>query len=285
MRSFYQSIRMLKYDANKTCLESTAKMPILFLGHGSPMNAIEDNEFVSEFRLIGCKIPRPKTILCISAHWETRGTQVTSMAHPKTIHDFSGFPKALYEVQYQAPGDPLLAEQIQTSVIGTSVKLDLNWGFDHGTWSVLKHLYPLADIPVVQLSLNQNLSPKEHYEVARELAFLRSNGVLIVGSGNIVHNLRHIDWNRSNEIGYGFDWALEANEKIENFIIKGNHDALINYSSHGDAMNLAIPTTEHFLPLIYILGISNQEDTLSFFNQKLVGGSLSMTSLIFNSNN
>ena len=256
----------------------TTKMPLLFLGHGNPMNALEENEFVQGFRAQVDFLPKPKAILCISAHWETLGTRVTGMPHPKTIHDFGGFPKELYEVQYPAPGSPELAESIRSNVHSLEVELDANWGLDHGTWSVLKHLYPKADVPIVQLSLNQNLSSRGHYELAKELAFLRSRGILIVGSGNMVHHLGRVDWKKLHAC-FGFDWAIEANERMKEFMIAGNHNALINYDLQGRAFDLAVPTAEHYLPLLYILAMQEPDDALTFFNDKLVGGSLSMTAV------
>ncbi len=190
-------------------------MPVLFIGHGSPMNAIEENEFVEGWRNIGRSLPRPEAILCISAHWETKGTFVTAMDKPKTIHDFGGFPPELYKVQYPASGKPELAHETKSMITGTAVVLDDSWGLDHGCWSPVKHLYPNADIPVVQMSLDYSRSPQYHYDLAAELSPLREKGVLIIGSGNMVHNLGMVDWRRINEAGFGYDWAVEANEKIK----------------------------------------------------------------------
>lgn len=260
-------------------LSSTDKMPVLFLGHGSPMNAIEENEFVRGFRKVGSEIPKPNYILVVSAHWETRGTFVTAMEKPKTIHDFGGFPRELYEVQYPAPGSPALAEEIKAGVHKTEVGLDLNWGLDHGAWSVVKHLYPNADIPVVQLSLDYSKQPHYHYDLAKELISFREKGVLIVGSGNMVHNLGMIDWKRMNEIDHGYDWALEASQKMKNFIQTGDYKRLINYQSQGNEFKLAVPTPEHYLPLLYALALKDEKEEVSLFNDKAVGGSLTMTSL------
>ncbi|HEX9251191.1 MAG TPA: 4,5-DOPA dioxygenase extradiol, partial [Ignavibacteriaceae bacterium] len=198
-------------DLNKITepLDSTDKMPVLFLGHGSPMNAIEENEFVQGFRNIGREIPKPNAVLVVSAHWETRGTFVTAMEKPKTIHDFGGFPKELYEVQYPAPGNPELAKETKSIIKKTEIGLDLSWGLDHGAWSVVKHLYPNADVQIIQMSLDYTQSPQYHYELAKELGSLRKKGVLIIGSGNMVHNLRMVDWLRLDEVDYGYDWALE----------------------------------------------------------------------------
>jgi len=258
-------------------------MPVLFLGHGSPMNAIEENEFVSGWREIGKSIPRPSAILCISAHWETAGTFVTAMEKPLTIHDFGGFPKALYNVQYPAPGSPELANETKNLIKKTEVLLDEKWGLDHGCWSVVKHLYPGADVPVIQLSLDRYQTPLYHYDLAKELAPLRSRGVLIIGSGNIVHNLGMVAWDRLNDDDYGYDWAREAKDKMKSFILGGDHGSLIEYKLQGRAFTLAVPTPEHFLPLLYVLALKEENEKVSFFNDKNVAGSLAMTSLIVES--
>lgn len=255
------------------------KMPLLFLGHGSPMNAIEENEFVTGFRDVGKTLPKPKAILCISAHWETRGTFVTAMEKPMTIHDFGGFPQRLFEVQYPAPGSPELALETQKIVTKTTVGLDQKWGLDHGCWSVVKHLYPEADVPVIQMSLDYYQTPQFHYDLAKELAPLRNKGILIIGSGNLVHNLQKVAWDKLNEVNFGFDWALEANEMMKKYMLSGDHQRLINFKSEGKAFDLAIPTPEHFLPLLYILGLKEDSEKLSIFNDKAVAGSLTMTSL------
>lgn len=258
---------------------STDKMPVLFLGHGSPMNAIEENEFVKGFRKVGKEIPKPNAIIVVSAHWETKGTFVTAMEKPKTIHDFGGFPNELYKVQYPAPGNPELAKEIKSKIKNADVGLDESWGLDHGAWSVVKHLYPNADVPVIQLSLDYLQSPQYHYELARELGSLRKKGVLIVGSGNMVHNLRMVDWRRLDEVNYGYDWAVEANEKMKKYILSGDHNQLINYHSQGKEFNLAIPTPEHYLPLLYTLALKEENEEVTLFNDKAVGGSLTMTSV------
>lgn len=257
---------------------STEKMPVLFLGHGSPMNAIEENEFVEGFRKIALNIPKPNAILCISAHWETKGTFVTAMENPTTIHDFGGFPKQLFEVNYPAPGSPELAFETQSLIQKTQVELDDKWGLDHGAWSVIKHLYPNADVPVVQMSLDYNQSPQFHYDLAQELKSLRKKGVLIIGSGNMVHNLGLVAWRRLNET-FGFDWAIEAGEKMKHFIMNGDHKPLINFRSQGKAFDLAIPTPEHYLPLLYSLALKDEKDPINLFNDKAVAGSLTMTSV------
>lgn len=259
-------------------LGNSAKMPLLFLGHGSPMNAIEENEFVQGFRKVGAEINRPSAIICISAHWETKGTFVTAMPQPRTIHDFGGFPRALFEVQYPAPGNPALANKTKELVKKTAVSLDDKWGLDHGAWSVIKHLYPNADVPVIQMSIDYTKGANYHYELAKELSSLRDKGVLIIGSGNMVHNLGKVAWDRLHE-SFAFDWAMEANEKMKSYILNNDFQKLIDYRAQGKAFELAIPTPEHYLPLIYILGLKEKNDNIQFFNDKAVAGSLTMTSV------
>lgn len=258
--------------------EATEKFPVLFLGHGSPMNAIEENEFVDGFRNIGKTFQKPKAILVISAHWETRGTFVTAMDNPPTIHDFGGFPQALFDVQYPAPGSPELAQETKRIITKTDVLLDDKWGLDHGAWSVVKHLYPDAEVPVIQMSIDYTQPASYHYELAQELASLRHKGVLIIGSGNMVHNLRMVAWDKLNEAGFAWDWAQEAKEKMKNYILDGNHKALIDFRNQGKAFDLAIPTPEHYLPMIYSLALKDNQDDLLLFNDNSIGGSLAMTS-------
>lgn len=258
---------------------STPKMPVLFLGHGSPMNAIEENEFVEGFRNISKSIPKPNAILCVSAHWETRGTFVTAMEQPKTIHDFGGFPKALFDVLYPAPGSPELANETKSLITTTNVELDHKWGLDHGAWSVIKHLYPEADVPVIQMSLDYYQTPQFHYDLMKELASLREKGVLIIGSGNMVHNLREVAWDKFDADNYAFDWALEASDKMKKYILNGDHKQLINYRCHGKAFELAIPTPEHYLPLLHALALKVDNENVTLFNDKAVAGSLTMTSV------
>jgi 4,5-DOPA dioxygenase extradiol len=260
--------------------ESTGMMPVLFVGHGSPMNAIEDNEFVLSWKELGKSILRPKAILCISAHWETTGTQVTAMQRPATIHDFGGFPPELYNVQYPAPGSPELAYEVKRIVNSANIELDENWGLDHGAWSVIRNIYPGAKVPVIEMSLDWHLTPQSHYDLGKELAPLRKSGVLIIGSGNIVHNLRMITWDHVNEPDYGFDWALKANEMFKNMISNNNHKDLINYSGLGKEVQMAVPTPDHYLPLLYSLALKEENENISFFNDKTVMGSLSMTSIM-----
>ncbi len=260
-------------------LRPTAPMPVLFLGHGSPMNAIEENEFVAGFRRIGSQLPHPRAVLCVSAHWETRGTWVTAMEKPRTIHDFGGFPKALYEVKYLAPGSPTLARETAQLVQKTSVGLDHQWGLDHGAWSVIKHLFPEADVPVIQMSLDYTQPPRWHYELAQELAALRRKGVLIVGSGNMVHNLRLVAWDRLSDVGFAYDWATEASEKMKQYIRSEDVQPLINYAAQGKAFQLAIPTPEHYLPLLYTLALRHKDEPVEFFNDRPIAGALTMTSV------
>jgi len=257
-------------------------MPVLFVGHGNPMNAIEDNEFSRAWRELGGVLPRPKAILCISAHWETRGTAVTAMERPRTIHDFGGFPRALYEAEYPAPGSPPLAGEIQMLVRKARVSPDRTWGLDHGCWSVLIRMFPEADIPVVLLSLDYTQPGGEHYELAKELAPLRRQGVLVVGSGNMVHNLRRAVWPEDGDMNapFGFDWALEASGLFKKLIDEGRHAELANYRSLGPAAQMAIPTAEHYLPLLYALALQEEGEALAYFNDRPVMGSLTMTSLV-----
>ncbi len=272
------SMKLKELDKITTSMSSTSKMPVLFLGHGSPMNAIEENEFVTGFRKIGKEITKPNAILCISAHWETRGTYVTAMQNPPTIHDFGGFPKALFDVQYPAPGSPELAEQTKHLISKTEVGLDDKWGLDHGAWSVIKHLYPNADIPVIQMSIDYTQPARYHYELAKQISSLRQKGVLIIGSGNMVHNLRMVAWSKINE-EFAFDWATEANEKMKSHILSGDFQPLIDFKSQGNAFDLAIPTPEHYLPLLYTLALKEENEKITLFNDKPVGGSLTMTSV------
>ncbi len=249
-------------------------MPVLFIGHGNPMNAIEKNEYTTAWSSIANNIRQPQAILCISAHWQTRGTQVTAMPKPKTIHDFSGFPPELFNIAYQAPGSPELAEETKKIIHKTNVKLDFSWGLDHGCWSILLPMFPNANIPVFQLSLDYSKSPQYHYELAQELQALRKRGVLIMGSGNIVHNLGMVQWSEK-----AYDWAIEFDEIIKKLIIDFNHSDIINYKALGKSAQLAIPTNEHFLPLLYTLALQRKNESVSFFAEKTTMGSISMRSL------
>lgn len=254
-------------------------MPVLFVGHGSPMNGIEDTEFSRRWTQMAKEIPTPKAVLVVSAHWFTKGTRITAMEFPETIHDFGGFPQELFDVQYPAPGLPALAKETAGLLHSAHVELDHDWGLDHGAWTIIRHMYPEANIPVLQLSIDYTKGPQYHYELAKEMMALRRKGVLIIGSGNMVHNLRMVAWTRLNEAGYGFDWAMNINEKFKTLIRDDDHQPLINYSSLGQEALLAIPTPEHYLPLLYTLGLKTRKDEVYFFNDKAVGGSLTMTSV------
>lgn len=255
----------------KSCNPSLPRMPALFIGHGSPMNALEDSEFSRVWAELGRGLLRPNAILCISAHWQTAGTRITAMAQPRTIHDFYGFPQALFDFVYPAPGSPALAAKIQAQL--PLIQLDREWGLDHGSWSVLCHMFPDADIPVVQLSLDRNKSPEEHYQLGKALCWLRDEGVLIVGSGNIVHNLQAAIWRDT-----AHDWAVAFAERVKRLIAEGDHRAVIKYRELSDAA-LAIPTNEHFLPLLYILGLQDEGEKLSFFTDKTTLGAIAMLSV------
>ena len=252
----------------------TEKMPVLFVGHGSPMNAIEDNEFSRAWRDAGKTLPRPRAILCISAHWVTRGTLVTAMEQPRMIYDMYGFPKELYEVKYPAPGSPDLAEQVRRIIKKTEVHSDQEWGLDHGTWSVLSNMFPEANVPVIQMSLNANLAVGDPYEVARQLKELREEGVLIISSGNIVHNLSLLQFR-----DFAYDWATEFDTQVKNWILTNDHDPIINFQKQGQAAQLAINSGEHYVPLLYSLALKDEDDKISFFAEKVWGGSVSMRSV------
>ncbi len=255
-------------------------MPVLFLGHGSPMNAIEENEFVREFRELGKTLPKPNAILCISAHWYTQGAFITAMEKPRTIHDFGGFPSDLYKIQYPASGDPKLADETKKLLPEQSIGLDQSWGLDHGAWSVIKHLYPLADVPVVQLSIDYTKPASWHFGLAGQLTSLRNKGILIIGSGNIIHNLRLVDFENYYKDNYGYDWAQEAREILNQLIIQGDFKPLLDYPKLGESVRLSVPTPDHFLPLLYALALKEKKETVHLFNDKLMAGSLSMTSLV-----
>jgi 4,5-DOPA dioxygenase extradiol len=258
--------------------EQDAVMPVLFMGHGSPMNGIEHNEFSAYWAKLAKELPIPKAILVVSAHWLTRGTKITAMDSPRTIHDFGGFPDELFAVQYPAPGNPSLAKETTEIIKSTQVELDHDWGLDHGAWTIIRHMYPDASIPVLQLSIDYTKGPQYHYELARELSALRKKGVLIMGSGNMVHNLRMVAWDKLDS-PYGFDWAVEMNEVFKNKILNGDHKPLINYEALNKGARLAIPTPDHYYPLMYTLGLQGKGEEVSIFNDKLMAGSLSMTSV------
>lgn len=266
---------------SKLLEEKDYTYPVFFIGHGSPMNGIEDNRFSQQWKAEVADLPKPELVLVISAHWLTRGTYVTAMEHPQTIHDFGGFPQALFDVQYPAPGNPAAADEIKKTITSTSVGLVHDWGLDHGTWTIVRHMYPDANIPVLQLSIDYNQPAAYHYALAQELKALRKKGVLIMGSGNMVHNLGMVAWNKLNEPNYGYDWAIEAHELFNKHINDRNHDALINYKDLGKSVQLAIPTPDHYYPLIYSLGLTETTDEIKLFNNELVAGSLNMTSVKF----
>ena len=261
-------------ELSKVFADSEKKMPVLFVGHGSPMNAIEGNDFSRAWVEAGKSLPKPDAILCISAHWETAGTFVTAMERPKTIHDFYGFPQPLYEIEYPAPGSPELARLTQKTVQETHVRLDQAWGLDHGTWIVLHRMFPRADIPVVQLSLDRTQTPAFHYALGRELRGLRNKGVLIVGSGNIVHNLGIMAWQDQ-----AYDWAAEFDQTIKQLILSGDHHSIIRYQDLGEAARLSVPTNEHYLPLLYVLALQDKQEQIRFFTDRVTFGSVSMCSL------
>lgn len=261
--------------------EQGPEMPVLFVGHGSPMNGIENNEFSQYWKKLATEIPVPKAVLVISAHWLSRGTRITAMEAPKTIHDFGGFPQALFDVQYPVKGSPELAKETASLIHSTAVELDHDWGLDHGTWSVVRQMYPNATIPVLQLSIDYTKDAQYHYDLAKELSALRRKGVLILGSGNMVHNLRMMSFPPSGNMNsaYGHDWAIQMNNTFKKLITNGDHTSLIAYDRLGPEAKLAIPTPEHYLPLLYTLGLQGKKDVVSFFNDKAIAGSLTMTSV------
>jgi 4,5-DOPA dioxygenase extradiol len=255
---------------------SSHRMPALFIGHGSPMNALESNRYTKVWQQLGAAMPKPKAILAISAHWYVSGTAVTAMAQPKTIHDFGGFPAALFAFQYPASGSPVLAQRVRDVLTPLDVQLDQNWGLDHGTWSVLAHLFPDADIPVVQLSIDRRQPNQYHYDLGKRLAPLRDEGVLILGSGNVVHNLPLINWQQQNA---AYDWATRFEQNAKNYLARNEHQALIDYDKLGNDAHLSIPTPEHFLPLLYIMGAQGNNDQVQFPTEGIELGSISMLSL------
>lgn len=255
--------------------ENNIKMPVLFVGHGSPMNAIEDNKYSRGWSELGENLPKPRAILCVSAHWVTQGTEITAMENPRTIYDFYGFPKELYEVEYPAKGSPELAEQVIELIKGTEIEKNYDWGLDHGTWSILHRMFPDADIPVVQLSLNDSMTPQEHYNLAKELAPLREMGIMIISSGNVVHNLGMMSF----EIK-AYDWAIEFNNFIKGAIESGGHQSVIEYEKFGNSARLSVPTNEHYLPVLYSLALKEPSDKITFFNEGYDLGSISMLSFV-----
>jgi len=254
-------------------------MPVIFLGHGKPMNALQNNDYTKAWARIGDEIPRPEAILSISAHWYIPQTAVTAMPEPRTIHDFAGFPEDLYQVTYPAPGDPVLANRILDLLSSNSVSLDNQWGLDHGTWSVLCQIYPDADIPVVQLSIDWTKPPEFHYKIGKMLAALREEGILIIGSGNLVHNLHAYSWSRRPV--EPFDWAVRFEKRVKELLLDANDDPLINYTILGKDAVLSIPTPDHYLPLLYVLGCRKEDEKVSFPVKGFDGGSVSMLSVQF----
>lgn len=276
--SFVNMSTLSALHALGTSLLPSERMPVLFIGHGNPMNAIEDNDYHKSWQQLGKTLPRPQAILSISAHWLTEGTRVTGMAQPKTIHDFGGFPQELFAQQYPAPGTPEMAELTKKLVSHTHIHTDDSWGLDHGTWSILLPMYPAADIPVFQLSLDYNRPMSYHYEIGKQISKLRDKGVLIIGSGNMVHNLRKVDWHGGNKV---YDWAQEFDSKFTEWIQKGDHASLLNYQKNmGVTAEMAHPTYEHLLPLFYILGLQQPKEEVSFFNDRFDMASISMRSLL-----
>jgi len=249
-------------------------LPAIFFGHGNPMNAVLNNGYTEGWRRIGKETPRPKAILSVSAHWYVPGTGVTISTAPRTIHDFGGFPRELYQVQYPAPGDPDLARRVQKLLAPLPVALDNSWGLDHGTWSVLRHVYPDADISIVQLSIDETQPPPFHFEVGRKIAPLRDEGVLIVGSGNLVHNLRAYAWGRSMPDPY--DWAVRFEAEAKQMLLAGEYRPLIDYEKLGPDAKLSIPTPDHYLPLLYVIATRQRGEVITFPIEGIDGGSISM---------
>jgi 4,5-DOPA dioxygenase extradiol len=258
--------------------ESTERMPVLFIGHGNPMNAITDTPYGRSWAELGKKLPKPKAILCISAHWLTNGTAVNISAQPKTIHDFGGFPDELFKVQYPASGAPEIARTVIQEVKSVKVQEDKDWGLDHGAWSVLKHLYPKANVPVFQMSIDYGKSPEYHYKLGKELSALRNRGVLILSSGNIVHNLGMVSWNDPNK---KFDWAIEFDTLVKEQVLKNDPLPLINYQKNARLAQLAHPSNDHYLPLMYTLGLRDDKDQVNFLTETIDMGSISMRSVLF----
>ncbi len=253
------------------------RLPAVFFGHGNPMNALERNAYTERWSALGTELPRPRAVLAISAHWYVPGTHVTASAHPRTIHDFGGFPRELYEVEYPAPGDAALAERVQELLAPLAVAGDTGWGLDHGTWSVLTHVYPAADVPVVQLSIDETQPPAFHYALGQRLAPLRDEGILIAGSGNIVHNLHAYAWGRHS--AQQFDWATRFEQRARALMDAGEHAPLVDYEALGDDALLSVPTPEHYLPLLYVLGAQRQGERTSYPVEGGDGGSISMLSV------
>ncbi len=268
--------RIVRFEDMLGLLKPSDKMPVLFLGHGNPLYAITDNVFAKNWRKLGDRLPKPQAVLCISAHWETRGTTLVHVGkQPKTIHDFYGFPQAMFDVQYPAPGAPDIAQKTVDLLVNHHGEESMEWGLDHGAWAVLRHLFPEADVPVFQLSIDMSLSLADQYELAKELTQLRHQGVLIVGSGNVVHNLRQVDMQGKTK-----DWAIEFDVRFAELLAKGDHKALTDMSAWGTLFRQAHPTHEHYSPAIYLAALTNAQDELAFFNDQMDMGSISMRSFI-----
>ena len=257
--------------------QPSQRMPAVFFGHGNPMNALEHNRYTEAWKQIGSSMPRPSAILAVSAHWYIRGTAVTAMETPRTIHDFGGFPRALFEFQYPAPGSPALAQRVRDLLAPLDVRADEDWGLDHGTWSVLAHAFPQADVPVVQLSIDATQPAAFHYQLGKQLAPLRDEGVLIMGSGNVVHNLATIKW--GDDVA-AYDWAVRFNARVRDCLERRDHAPLINYENLGEDARLAIPTPEHYLPLLYVIAQQDEREPMAFMSDGIQNASISMLTVM-----
>jgi 4,5-DOPA dioxygenase extradiol len=256
--------------------KSAEKMPVLFIGHGSPMNIVMDNDFTQSLIKLGKNLPRPKSIMVISAHWLTKASLVTCMKNPEQIYDFFGFPPELYQVRYPCEGAPDAAQKV-ARLTKYTVNCATDWGLDHASWAILKHIYPQADIPVFEMSLNYMMDPGYHYAIGKQLGVLRREGILIIGSGNIVHNLQLIDYNMEAE---PYDWAAEIDEKIKSLLLNGDHSKLVEYHKLGATISRAVPTNDHYLPMLYTLGLQEKDDKITFIHEGIQNGSISMRSFM-----
>ena len=260
--------------------QTSPRMPAIFFGHGSPMNALEDNAYTRTWEQLGKSIPKPRAILAVSAHWYTSGTAVTAMTAPRTIHDFGGFPQALFDLRYPAPGDPALAARVGQLLAPLPVRLDQEWGLDHGTWSVLVKMYPEADVPVVQLSIDATQPNTFHYALGQRLAALREEGILVIGSGDVVHNLRTMKWSNNGDNNAAYDWAARFNDAVRDCLLRGDTARLIDYTQWGQDAVLSVPTPEHFLPLLYIAGTRQDDEPISIAVDGMEMGSISMLTAV-----
>lgn len=254
---------------------SSSRMPAIFVGHGSPMNALEENIYTGAWRQFSASIPKPKAIVAISAHWFTRGTAVTASAAPQTIHDFGGFPQALFDMRYPAPGEPALAAHVRDLLAPVAVQLDHAWGLDHGAWSVLVKMFPAADIPVIQLSIDATQPHAFQLALGRRLAALRDEGILLIGSGNVVHNLRAMNWG-----GTAHDWARRFNDRVRDCLLRGDMESLAGFAEWGDDARLSVPTPEHFLPLLTIAGTKHDDEAVSIAIDGIEAGAISMLTAV-----